>query len=330
MNSTATDTRELARTRQDVIGVNPSRARARVRALLHHEALTPARLVAPILVQPDARPTTDYAHIPTAVALSRLGEYVRDLRMLGVQACKLFVYVENKTDSAKEALRPSNLMVAAIQTVREAVEDMVISTEVCGCAWTSTGECAILTPDDRADHERTCALMAAMAVLHADAGADIIGPAAMIDGSVTAIRTLLDQNGYLDVGLTPSVIFHSHLFGPYKNAMDTDPGRGDRRGFQIDPEHQGQALHQAARWLAEGADALLVQPALTSVDVLVKLRGRTAVPITAFSVSREQQLFADASDAELCEYVRMLVRAGADLVITYDATRIAAALAGAR
>lgn len=330
MNPTATQTREIVRTHQDVTGVNPTRARARVRALLHHEALTPARLVAPILVQPDARPTSDYGHIPTAVALSRLGEFMRDLRLLGVQACKLFVYVENKTDSAEEALRPSNLMVAAIQAVRESVEDMVISTEVCGCAWTSTGECAILTHDGRTDCDRTCALMAAMAVLHAEAGADIIGPAAMIDGSVGAIRTLLDQHGYLDVGLTPSVIFHSNLFGPYKSAMDTDPGRGNRRGFQIDPEHQGQALHQAARWISEGADGLLVQPALTSVDVLVKLRERTTVPITAFSVSREQQLLADASDAELCEYARMLLRGGADLVMTYDATRLAAALAGAR
>lgn len=115
-------------------------------------------------------------------------------------------------------------------------------------------------------------MMVKMAVLHAQAGADIIGPAAVLDGSVHAIRAELDTAGFREVGITPSVIFDSALFTAYKDAMHTDRGRGNRRGFQIDACHAGQALDQATRWLTEGADSLLVQPAMVSVDVVTRLR----------------------------------------------------------
>jgi porphobilinogen synthase len=310
-----------------VTGVNPLRARDRVRGLLRRELLTPADLVAPVLVQPDHRPAADYRHLPGAIAVSQVAAHVRELREAGVRAVKLFAYVENKTPDAHEALDPNNLLVVAVQAIRVAAEDVVISTEVCGCAWTDTGECVLLGLHGRTDAPATFELMAQMAVLHAQAGADIIGPAAVLDGSVRAIRSELDDAGFREVGVTPSVIFDSALFTAYRDAMHTDPVRGNRRGFQIDACHAGQALDQAARWLVEGADSLLVQPALVSVDVLTRLREQVNVPLTAFSVSGEDQLFAQAPDAVYLEYARSLKRAGTDLVMTYGARRLAVALA---
>jgi porphobilinogen synthase len=179
------------------------------------------------------------------------------------------------------------------------------------------------------DLAATLDLMARMAVLHADAGADVIGPAAVLDGAVATIRAAMDEAGHRNVGITPSVIFDSALFGPYKEPMHTNPGRGHRRGFQIDACHVGQALDCARRWMAEGADSLLVQPAMMSVDLLTRLRAETNAPITAFSVSGEHLVLADNEDVYL-EYVRSLRRAGADLVMTYGAAQLATALGTAQ
>ncbi len=251
---------------------------------------------------------------------------VGELWELGVGAVKLFCFVEHKAADAAEALAADNLLVSAIRAVRRAVPGMVIATEVCGCAWTDTGECVLLDRGGRVDLDATLGLMAEMAAAHAAAGADIIGPAAMLEGSVRAIRQALDVDGHPDVGVTPSVIFDSALFGIYKDAMHTNPGRGDRRGLQIDACHVGQALDTAHRWLDEGADSLLVQPAMMAVDLLTRLREQTRVPLTAFSVSGEHAMFARAGTPVYVEYLRSLRRAGADLVMTYGAGQVAAAL----
>jgi porphobilinogen synthase len=316
----------LAREPVEIIGAHPLRARPRVRDWLPREWLHPTDLVAPVLVQPDERDPRDYADLPTAVSLTGLPRLVGELWGRRVRAVKLFCYVEHKTVDAAEALAADNLLVSAIRAVRRAVPGTVIATEVCGCAWTDTGECVLLDRDSRVDLDATCGLMAGMAVAHATAGADIIGPAAMLEGSVRAIRRALDADGYPDVGITPSVIFDSALFGIYKNAMHTNPGRGSRRGLQIDACHLGQALDTAHRWLDEGADSLLVQPAMMAVDLLTHLREQTRVPLTAFSVSGEHRMLAGADDAVYLEYLRALRRAGADLVMTYGAHQVAAIL----
>jgi porphobilinogen synthase len=145
---------------------------------------------------------------------------------------------------------------------------------------------------------------------------------------VAEIRRVLNGAGHHAVGITPSVIFDSVLFRPYKDTMHTDPGRGDRRGFQIDPCHRRQALCQAERWVAEGADSLLVQPAMLAVDVITLLRQRYDVPITAFSVSGEHHMLTGNVQA-YAEYVRALRLAGADFVMTYGAQAIARSISAA-
>jgi porphobilinogen synthase len=319
-----------ARSPQPVIGVNPLRGQPRVRDWLLREPLDPADLIAPLLVQPANRDPRDYQNQAGAVSIvDQLACEAQHLRSLGVRAVKLFAYVEDKTPDAAAALDPGNLLVTAIRTVRAAVPDMVIATEVCGCAWTASGECVILHADNTTDAAATMDLMTGMAIMHAEAGADIIGPAAVFDGSVREIRRALNVAGHHPVGITASVIFNSSLFTPYKSTMHTDPGRGDRRGFQIDQTQRGQALDQAERWLAEGADSLLVQPAMMAVDVLALLRGTYRVPLTAFSVSGEHKML-QRDTAAYVEYTRYLRVAGADLVMTYGAPTIATALRSAR
>jgi porphobilinogen synthase len=316
----------LAPAPAEVISAHPLRARPRVRDWLRREWLHPADLVAPVLVQPDGRDPGDYADLPTAVSLTGLPRMVAGLWESGVGAVKLFCYVQHKTADAAEALAADNLLVSAIRAVRRAVPGMVIATEVCGCAWTDTGECVLLDGAGRVNLDATLGLMAEMAVAHAGAGADIIGPAAMLEGSVRAMRQALDGGGHPDVGITPSVIFDSALFSIYKTAMHTNPGRGNRRGLQIDACHLGQALDTAHRWLDEGADSLLVQPAMMAVDLLTRLREQTRVPLTAFSVSGEHRMLAGAGNAVYAEYLRALRRAGADRVMTYGAGQVAVTL----
>lgn len=319
-----------SRSPEPIIGVNPLRGHPRVRDWLKREPLEPADLIAPLLVQPATRDPRDFMHLPGSFGIvDELAAEAAHLRSLGIRACKLFAYIEDKTPDAAAALDPDNLLVTAIRTVRAAVPDMVIATEVCGCAWTASGECVILRDGRRTDADATMDLMTRMAVMHAAAGADIIGPAAVFDGSVAEIRRALDAAGHHEVGITPSVIFDSTLFGPYKATMHTNPGRGDRRGFQIDQCHRRQALDQAQRWLAEGADSLLVQPALMSVDILTALHREYRVPLTTFSVSGEHQMF-QRNTAAYVEYTRSLRLAGADLVMTYGASTIASALRAAR
>ncbi|MFI5494740.1 hypothetical protein [Actinoplanes sp. NPDC051859] len=232
---------------------------------------------------------------------------------------------------ATEALRRGNRMLAAIDTVKNAAPDMVVTTEVCGCSWTDHGECALLTSNRRVDREATFELMAAMALAHAKQGADIVSPTAMIDGTVRAVRDYLNQNGMPDVGVNPNLAIHTSLYGPFKTLMGTNPQRGDRRGMQLEPGRADrEVLLQADRWLDEGADALTLQPVLTCTDLLVRLRDHVRVPLVAYSTSGEYAALIALGEQGMVEYHAGLLRAGADLILTYAAEQVARALEAAR
>ncbi len=166
-----------------------------------------------------------------------------------------------------------------------------------------------------------------MAVLHARAGADVASPAAMLAGSVRAVRRALDDSGLPEVGVCPNIAVHTALYGPFKQVMGTNPGRGHRRGLQLEPGRADRdAITQADRWLAEGADTLTVQPVLTCVDVLTRLRAHSRAPLIAYSTSGEYAALAALSDAGAVEYHAALMRAGADLILSFAAERVARAL----
>lgn len=305
-------------------GVEPGRARAAVRGLYERAGLVVQDLTAPLLVQPDDRRTAD---LPGVVALGQVAATVRRLAGVGIRGVKVFAYGTPRNASASGATVAGNLMCAAVQEVKAAASDVVVTTEVCGCSWTDHGECAILDERGRVDLSATFDVMARMAVSHASAGADVVSPTAMLAGSVRAVRDALDGAGMPDVGVCPNIAVHTTLYGPFKQIMGTEPGRGHRRGLQLEPGRADRdALAQADRWLSEGADSLTVQPVLTCVDVLVRLRAHTRVPLIAYSTSGEYAALAALSGAGAVEYYAALKRAGADLILSFAAERVARAL----
>jgi porphobilinogen synthase len=309
------------------LGVDPTRARPAVRALLDRQPLTPHQVTAPLLVLPER---ANGGGLPGTVPLSGVTDTVRRWTDLGILGIKLFAYGGDHRDpQGSGATVAGNPMVVAIAAVKAACSDMVVTTEVCGCSWTDNGECALLTPDGRADRNATYDLMGAMAVEHAKAGADVVSPTAMLDGSIRAVRRALTEAGYPDVGVCPNIAIHTSLYGPFKRLMRTNPACGDRRGYQLEPcRADRDVLTIADRWLAEGADSLTLQPVMTCTDLLVRLRQHVRVPIIAYSTSGEYPALSALGTDGMVEYHAGLLRAGADLVLTYAAEQVARALRG--
>jgi porphobilinogen synthase len=295
-----------------------------VRDLYARPGLVVRDLTAPLLVHPHDRVGTD---LPGVVRLADVGSTARRRAALGIRGVKVFVYGTPRDATASGATAAGNLMCAAVQEIKAAAPEMVVTTEVCGCAWTDHGECALLHDGGRIDLLATHDLMARMAVQHADAGADAVSPTAMLAGSIHAVRQALNDADLPDVGVCPNVALHTSLYGPFKQVMETNPGRGHRRGLQLEA-HQADrdALVQADRWLAEGADSLTLQPALTTMDVLVRLRTHTRVPLIAYSTSGEYAALRALGPEGMVEYHAALKRAGADLILSFVAEHVAQAL----
>ncbi|WP_406482045.1 hypothetical protein [Streptomyces sp. NBC_01615] len=306
-------------------GVNPLRARRALRDLYAHPSLSAADLTAPLLVLPDDAPP---ATLPGAVQLAAVRPTVERWAALGIRGVKLFAYGHDRSPDARSALAPGNRMLRAITEVKAADPAMAVTTEVCGCSWTDHGQCVLRTDDGGIDLDATYTLMAAMAVQHAEAGADAASPTAMLDGSVRAVRTALDTARLQDVGVNPNIALHTSLYGPFKDLMATNPRSGHRRGLQLEPARaQRDALLQARHWIQEGADSLTLQPVMSTIDVLVRLRADQEVPLVAYSTSGEYPALTALGAPGMLEYHAMLKRAGADIILTFAAEELAVLLA---
>lgn len=326
----------LMRQDAEISGTNRLRATAVVRNLLRRPLMRPSDLVMPLLVRRTTTSsiTASAAHLPT-VTLEDLPREAQEIGQLGIRAVKLFADSHRKDFRATEAANPKNLMTSAIEALKKSVPDLRVITETCLCPYTETGHCALLKSDGRVNLDQTHAVLREAAVLQAQAGADVVGPAGMVDGSVEEVRAALDSSGFGDVAVMPHVIFDSCLYEPYRRTMHVRPHNGDRRAFQIDPSQPRQALDQAKRFVAEGADAILLEPALPFVDVLVALRSALPCPIGAFSASGEHQVLTNGAgdgfpskEDVILELLAGLKRAGADLVFSYAAKRLATRLLG--
>jgi porphobilinogen synthase len=226
-------------------------------------------------------------------------------------------------------------MMRAIGVAKDAASDIAVMTENCLCSYTADGNCFLATEDGRLDYQRTVDVLCAQAVAQAEAGADVLGPAAMLEGVTSRVHGALDDAGHRAVALMPHVIFASRLYGGYRRAMQATPRTGNRAAFQIHPSRPEQALDYSVRCLHEGADMLLLEPALLTMDVLARLRATTNAPLFPFSVSGEYAILARSQnlpgrdrDAVLIEYLTTLKRAGAEAIITYAAREVARLLSG--
>ncbi|MCC3767782.1 porphobilinogen synthase [Streptomyces sp. UNOC14_S4] len=303
-------------------GVNPSRARPAVRELYARPVLSPADLSAPLLVLPDGH--AGEGRLPGAVPLSAVPAAVGRWARLGIRGLKVFALGHDRDAHATGALAGDNLMLRGIAAVKRTDPGMAVTTEVCGCSWTDHGQCVLRTGEGGIDLGATLALMRGMAVQHAGAGADVVSPTAMLDGSVRAVRDALDAAGLRDVGVNPNLAIHSALYGPFKELMGTDPRTGHRRGLQLEPARADRdTLVQARRWIAEGADSLTLQPVLTAVDVLARLRADQDVPLVAYSTSGEVAALRALGTEGTVEYHAMLKRTGADQILTFAAEEVA-------
>jgi len=250
---------------------------------------------------------------------------------LGIPAVLLFGIPEKKDAQGSEAWRSDGVIQRAVERMKKRLPDLVVVTDVCLCEYTDHGHCGVLDGESVANDE-TCALLAREAVSHARAGADVVAPSDMMDGRVGVLRSALDEAGFEDVAiLSYAAKFCSGFYGPFRDAAGSTPQFGDRAGYQMDPANADEAVREVALDLEEGADIVMVKPALPYLDVIRRVKDEFRCPVAAYHVSGEYAMIKAAAangwlDEErvVRESLTSIKRAGADLIITYHATAFAA------
>jgi porphobilinogen synthase len=295
----------------------------RLRALVRETRLDLDDFVLPLFVGPATEPNPDLPALGR-FSLDDLAAEADEAARLGVRAVLLFGIPDEKDAEGSGAWDEDGVIQRALRTLRESSPGLVLLTDVCLCEYTSHGHCGVLDGEE-VDNDATLELLARTAVSHAAAGADAVCPSDMMDGRVAAIRAALDEEGR---GETPIVSYAakyaSAFYGPFREAADSAPSFGDRRGYQLDPANVREALRECELDVAEGADALLIKPALPNLDVIRAARERFDLPVGAYNVSGEYAMlkaagangWLDERQAAL-ESLTAIVRAGADLVVSY-------------
>ncbi|MBS1911962.1 MAG: porphobilinogen synthase [Bacteroidetes bacterium] len=314
--------------------VRPRRLRrtAAMRDMVRETHLHPSTLVYPLFIVPGTGIRTEVVSMPEVFQLS-VDEAVREcatLARLGVRAVILFGIPETKDSVGSGAYADNGIVQRAVRAIKAEVPGMLIVTDVCLCEYTDHGHCGLLE-GDRILNDPTLDLLAQTAVSHAEAGADIIAPSDMMDGRVGAIRHALDKNGFQELALMSyAVKYASGFYGPFRDAAHSAPSFGDRRSHQMDPANIREALKEARLDLDEGADILMVKPALPYLDVINALYRGTDVPIAAYQVSGEYAMLHAAArngwldlDLVMEESLLAIRRAGASIIISYFAKRFA-------
>jgi porphobilinogen synthase len=310
-----------------------------LRDLVRETSLEPSDFVYPLFVvagEDIRRPVQSMPGIDQ-VSVDRLREEAREVAALGIKAVLLFGIPATKDPHGLESFADDGVVQRAIRTLKDAQPDLVVATDVCLCEYTDHGHCGLL--DDAGDvlNDETLDVLRRIAVSHGEAGADVVAPSGMIDGMVGAIRGALDEEGLQRVAiLSYAVKYASAFYGPFREAAEGAPAFGDRRSHQMDPGNAREALREAALDVDEGADGLLVKPALGYLDVVRSVRERfPELPLAAYNVSGEYAMVKAAAAngwlderAVVLEALTGIRRAGADLVVTYHAKEAAAWLQG--
>jgi porphobilinogen synthase len=253
---------------------------------------------------------------------------------LGIPGVLLFGIPARKNAEGTEAYEPGGIVQEAIRVIKQTAPELMVVTDVCLCEYTDHGHCGVIA-GDRVDNDRTLELLAQTAACQAEAGADMVAPSAMMDGQVGAIRGVLDARGLQDTPIMAySAKYASGFYGPFRVAAQSAPQFGDRRGYQIDPSNVRQAMREIEQDIQEGADIVMVKPALAYLDVLAKARETFGYPMAAYNVSGEYAMVKAASENEwvdgrqvTIEILTAIKRAGADIILSYHAKEIARWLA---
>ncbi len=316
------------------------RRTATMRRLVAETTLSPDDLVAPVFVRQGIDEPVPIGSMPGHVqhTVASLVDEAKHLASLGIPALVLFGVPDTKDAEGSGAWDPDGVVQVALRELRSSLGDaMVLICDLCLDEYTDHGHCGVLRPDGTVDNDATLERYGAVATAQADAGADVVAPSGMMDGQVGAIRSALDQAGHEEVAiLAYAAKYASALYGPFRDAVDvTIAAGGDRRGYQQDPRNRREALAEVALDVAEGADMVMVKPALAYLDVVADVARAVDVPVTAYHVSGEYSMVKAAAergwidgDAVLLEHVTAIKRAGATAVLTYGAAELARLLGG--
>jgi porphobilinogen synthase len=299
-------------------------------SLVRETRIDRADLVYPLFVGPESRANEELPALGR-FSVDDLSREVEELLGLGLSAVILFGIPEQKDDVGSGAYADDGIVQRALRSLRERYPDLVLVTDVCLCEYTSHGHCGVIENGEVAN-DATLELLARTAVSHVGAGTDVVAPSDMMDGRVAALRSALDEAGFSDTAIVSyAAKYASAFYGPFREAAESAPSFGDRRGYQMDPANVREALRECELDVAEGADALIVKPALPNLDVIRAARERFDLPVAAYNVSGEYAMvkaaaargWMDERQAAI-ESLTTIRRAGADFVVTYWAKELAA------
>ena len=319
----------------DEAGVQrPRRLRrtAGLRRLVRETRLSVDQLLYPMFVVPGEGVETEIRSLPGQLqrSVDRIGPAARAVADAGIQGVLLFGQAAVKSPQGDEASSPDGVVQRAIGAIKEAAPNLVVVTDVCLCAYTDHGHCGVLDGQS-IDNDTSVARIAEVALSHARAGADVVAPSDMMDGRVGAIRSALDAKGFAETAIMAyAAKYASAFYGPFREASGSAPSFGDRRGYQMDPGNAREALREVGLDLDEGADIVMIKPALTYLDVIARVRAEYDAPLAAYLVSGEFAAIKAAADrgwlderAAALEALTSVARAGADIIITYWAPEAA-------
>lgn len=305
-----------------------------LRAMVRETHVQPTDFIAPLFVKPGKGIRDPIGAMPGQYQFSvdTLVQEARELRDLGVPSVIIFGLPDRKDPVGSRSWADDGVVQQAVSALKEALPDLVVITDVCLCEYTDHGHCGVIR-NGEVDNDATLELLARQAVSHAGAGADLVAPSDMMDGRVAAIREALDDSGYQNTGiLSYAAKYASAFYGPFREAAESAPQFGDRRGYQMDPANALEALREVELDLEEGADMVMVKPALAYLDVIRQVRDYCTVPLAAYNVSGEYAMVKAAAqngwvdgDLVMMETLTAVKRAGADLILTYfakDASRL--------
>ncbi len=306
-----------------------------LRKLVRETRVSPESLIYPVFFVEGEGVKREIPSMPGQYhwSVDRAGELVELCRCAGVSRLLLFGIPDHKDGCASAAFDPEGIIQRAMRALKALAPEFYLITDVCMCEYTDHGHCGILHGRE-VDNDATLEVLSRIALSHVEAGADMVAPSDMMDGRIAAIRTILDENGHENTPiLSYAAKYASAFYGPFREAAGSAPAFGDRRGYQMDPHNVREALKECALDVEEGADLLMVKPALAYLDVIAKVKQRFDLPLCAYAVSGEYAMAKAAAAAGLideyrvmCESAVAVYRAGADLLITYYAPELAGAM----
>ena len=305
-----------------------NRRTAALRAMVAETELGVHRLILPLFAVEGSGVELPILSMPGCFrqSIDRLVEQARQAVDLGIPAVLLFGIPDRKDETGSAGYAPDGLIPRAVAALKAALPHLMVWTDVCLCEYTRHGHCGVLRNGD-VDNDATLPLLARAACSYAAAGADMVAPSDMMDGRIGAIREALDEEGFLHTGIVSyAAKYASAFYGPFREAADSAPAQGDRRGYQMDPANSDEALREVELDLEEGADLVMVKPALSYLDIVSRVKWEFEVPVVAYSVSGEYAMLKAASrqgwidgDRVMMEMLLSMRRAGADAIITYSA-----------